>query len=65
MRVSIADLWRMNMHALDVAFLHDEPLRARLKADFAGFAASDADLRELVQGARQVGGVQGDAGRPD
>jgi adenosine deaminase len=52
MRVSIADLWRMNMHALDVAFLHDdEPLRARLKADFAGFAASDADLRELVQDA--------------
>ena len=27
--VSVADLWRMNLHALDVAFLHDdEPLRA-------------------------------------
>jgi adenosine deaminase len=43
--VSIAELWRMNMHALDVAFLHDdEPLRSSLRADFESFAASDRDL---------------------
>ncbi len=45
-RISIADLWRMNLHALDVAFLHDdEPLRARLRAEFQAFAASDPTLR--------------------
>lgn len=43
--ISISDLWRMNMHALDVAFLHDdEGLRARLREEFEAFAASDAAL---------------------
>jgi len=33
--VTLAELWAMNMHALNVAFLHhDEPLRARLVAEF-------------------------------
>ena len=39
---SVAELWAMNLHALDVAFLHDdEPLRARLRAEFESFAASE------------------------
>ena len=43
--VAMADLWRMNRHALDVAFLHDdEPLRDALRAEFDSFAASEADL---------------------
>ena len=43
--VSIADLWRMNRHALEVAFLHDdEPLRDALCAEFDAFAASDPEL---------------------
>ena len=38
---SVADLWRMNRHALDVAFLHDdEPLRARLAAEFDAWAVA-------------------------
>lgn len=45
MGISLAELWRMNLHALDVAFLHDdEPLRARLLADFRAFAASEPAL---------------------
>jgi adenosine deaminase len=37
--VSVTDLWRMNTHALDVAFLHDdEGSRARLKSEFDAFA---------------------------
>jgi len=43
--VSIADLWRMNRHALDVCFLHDnEPLRDALRAEFDAFAASEPAL---------------------
>ena len=43
--VSIADLWRMNRHALEVAFLHDdEPLRDALRAEFDAFAASEPAL---------------------
>ncbi|HEY5520833.1 MAG TPA: adenosine deaminase [Candidatus Limnocylindrales bacterium] len=43
--VSVADLWRMNRHALDVAFLHDdEPLRDALRAEFDSFAASEPVL---------------------
>ncbi len=43
--VSVADLWRMNLHALDAAFLHDdEPLRARLKEEFSAFAATEPAL---------------------
>ena len=49
--VSIADLWRMNVHALDVAFLHDdEPLRAQLRAEFEAFVVSDPDLRAALDG---------------
>jgi adenosine deaminase len=45
MGVSMANLWRMNMHALDVCFLHDdEASRARLRAQFEAFAASEPDL---------------------
>ncbi len=40
---SVAELWAMNRHALEVAFLHDdEPLRARLLADFDSWAATHA-----------------------
>jgi adenosine deaminase len=40
--LSAAELWRMNMHALRVAFLHhDEMLRARLLGEFEAFAARE------------------------
>jgi adenosine deaminase len=43
--VSVAELWHMNRHALDVAFLHDdEPLRDALLAEFDAFAASEPVL---------------------
>jgi adenosine deaminase len=39
--LSLGELWRVDRHALAVAFLHDdEPLRARLLADFDVFAVS-------------------------
>jgi adenosine deaminase len=39
--LSLAELWAIDRHALDVAFLHDdEPLRARLAAEFDAWAAS-------------------------
>jgi len=42
MGVSVAELWRMNMHALRVAFLHDdEALRTRLIGEFESFAAGE------------------------
>jgi adenosine deaminase len=45
MGMTVADLWRMNMHALRVAFLHhDEATRARLITEFAAFAASEPQL---------------------
>ena len=45
MGVSVAELWQMNLHALRVAFLHhDEPLRARLIAEFEAFAAAEPAL---------------------
>ena len=45
MGVSLADLWRMNMHALQVAFLHhDEAARAALIAEFEAFAESEPAL---------------------
>lgn len=44
MGASVADLWRMNRHALRVAFLHhDEALRASLLADFDAWAADNAE----------------------
>ena len=40
LRISVADLWRMNRHALDAAFVHDnEALREALRAEFDSFAA--------------------------
>jgi adenosine deaminase len=39
------ELWAIDRHALDVAFLHhDEDLRAQLMADFDAFAANEPDL---------------------
>jgi adenosine deaminase len=40
--VGLRDLWAMNVHALDVAFLqHDEAARAGLTAEFEDFAAAE------------------------
>ena len=45
MGVSLVELWRMNMHALRVAFLHhSESERARLIGEFEAFAASESGL---------------------
>ena len=45
MDLTVADLWRMNMHALRVAFLHhDESERARLIGEFQAFAAAEPQL---------------------
>jgi adenosine deaminase len=45
--LSPAELWRINTHALQVAFLHhDEPQRARLIEEFDAFAATEPLLRE-------------------
>jgi adenosine deaminase len=42
LRVSVSELWAMNIHALRVAFLHfDEALRAGLIAEFERFAAGE------------------------
>jgi adenosine deaminase len=43
MGVSVADLWRMNLHALDVAFVDGET-RARLRAEFEAFAVDTPEL---------------------
>jgi adenosine deaminase len=43
--ISIADLWRMNLHALEVAFVDDEPVRAQLIAEFQAFATAEPLLR--------------------
>jgi adenosine deaminase len=46
MDLSPAELWHMNMHALRVAFLHDdEPTRARLIGEFETFAGSEPLLQ--------------------
>jgi adenosine deaminase len=43
--LSLAELWRMNMHALRAAFVHDdEPLRGRLIGEFEAFAAAEPGL---------------------
>jgi len=43
--VTLPELWAMDRHALDVAFLHhDEPLRARLLAEFDAFAEKEPAL---------------------
>ena len=47
MGLSVAELWRMNMHALRVAFLHhDEAERARLIGEFEAFAAAEPQLAD-------------------
>ena len=49
--LSPAELWRINRHALDVAFLqHDEALRGHLKDEFDTFAAAEPLLRESATG---------------
>lgn len=49
--LTVAELWAMNTHALEVAFLHhDESLRAGLIAEFEGFAATEPSLRGLPAG---------------
>ena len=43
--LTMAELWRLDRHALEVAFLHDdEPLRAHLLAEFDAFAAAEPAL---------------------
>ncbi len=43
--LAMAELWRLDRHALEVAFLHDdEPLRLRLLAAFDAFAATEPAL---------------------
>ncbi|HEY8167909.1 MAG TPA: adenosine deaminase [Candidatus Limnocylindrales bacterium] len=42
--LSPAELWRLDRHALTVAFLDDESLRARLLADFDAFADAEPAL---------------------
>ena len=43
--LTMAELWRLDRHALEVAFLHDdEPTRARLLAEFDAWAASEPAL---------------------
>lgn len=43
--LTLPELWRMNLHALRVAFLqHDEILRSRLISDFEAFAATEPSL---------------------
>ncbi len=47
--LSMAELWRLDRHALEVAFLHDdEALRSRLLAEFDGFAASQAAVTSVA-----------------
>lgn len=42
MGLTVADLWRMNMHALRVAFLHHaESERARLIGEFEAFGRAE------------------------
>jgi adenosine deaminase len=44
--LSFAELWAMNRHALDVAFLHDdEAARASLRAEFEDFERSEPLMR--------------------
>jgi adenosine deaminase len=47
--LTIAELWSIDHHALEVAFLHhDEGLRASLLADFDAFAATEPLLNGLA-----------------
>jgi adenosine deaminase len=49
--VAVAELWRMNLHALEVAFLHDdEDVRARLRSEFDAFAALEPGLTAPAPG---------------
>ena len=43
--LTMAELWRLDRHALEVGFLHDdEPMRARLLSEFDAFAGSEPAL---------------------
>jgi adenosine deaminase len=43
--LTLQELWRIDRHGLEVAFLHDdEPLRAQLLAEFDAFAATEPAL---------------------
>jgi hypothetical protein len=43
--LSLPELWQVNVHALRVAFLHQqENLRAQLIAEFEAFAATEPAL---------------------
>jgi hypothetical protein len=45
----MAELWRLDRHALEVAFLHhDEALRSGLLAGFDAFAAAEPMLAAAV-----------------
>jgi adenosine deaminase len=47
--LGVADLWAINMHALEVAFLHhDEALRQGLIAEFQDFAAQEPALKGVA-----------------
>lgn len=47
--LSMAELWRLDRRALEVAFLHDdEALRSRLLAEFDAFAAAEPMLAAAV-----------------
>ncbi|MDA8201953.1 MAG: hypothetical protein M0Z49_04195, partial [Chloroflexi bacterium] len=44
--LGLPELWAVDRHALDVAFLHDdEPLRDALRAAFDGWAAGEPLVR--------------------
>ncbi|MEO7118865.1 MAG: adenosine deaminase [Candidatus Limnocylindrales bacterium] len=54
--VTLSELWAMNRHALDVAFLHDdESRRASLIAEFDAFAESEPLLHAHASGPRAPG----------
>jgi adenosine deaminase len=45
----LPELWAIDRHALEVAFLHhDEAVRASLRAEFDAFAASEPDLAPVA-----------------
>lgn len=57
--LSLAELWRLDRHALEAAFLHhDEPLRARLLAEFDAFAAAEPRLAGGLAGGQAAAGDQ-------
>jgi adenosine deaminase len=52
--MALPELWVMNRHALEVAFLHrDEALRTRLLNEFDQFAAAEPSLHARADGAAE------------